>query len=123
MAVHDARATKEQGVAHVLQGQNLSEPRLVVFGDQINDAGMFRMADEAYAVAGAVPKLAQHATQRGVAEAGDPELRHRQRDQGPVLQPRGAHRALQEYRLLLVHIVGCMNRNNCLMRRRVRGIR
>ena len=46
-----------------------------------------------------------------------------QRDQGPVLQPRGAHRALQEYRLLLVHIVGCMNRNNCLMRRRVRGIR
>ena len=49
-------------MAHVLQGQNLSVPRFVVFGDQINDVGMFRMADEAYAVAGAVPDLAQHAT-------------------------------------------------------------
>ena len=34
--------------------------------------------------------------QRGVVEAGDPELQHRQRDQGSVLQPRGAHRALQK---------------------------
>ncbi len=62
LAIHDSCATKEQGIAHVLQGQNLPLPRLVVFGDQINDAGMFRMADEAYAVAGAVPDLAQHAT-------------------------------------------------------------
>ena len=62
LAIHDARATKEQGVAHVLQVQNLSAPRLVVFGDQINDVGMFRMADEAYAMAGAVPDVAQHAT-------------------------------------------------------------
>ena len=62
LAIHDARATKEQGVAHVLQVQNLSEPRIVVFGDQVNDVGMFRLADEAYAVAGAVPSLVQHAT-------------------------------------------------------------
>ena len=52
-----------------IQVQNLSEPRLVVFGDQINDVGMFRMADEAYAVADAVPDLAQH------AEAGGATLR------------------------------------------------
>ena len=35
---------------------------MVVFGDQINDVGMFRMADEAYAVTGSAPALAQHAT-------------------------------------------------------------
>ena len=46
----------------MLQRQNLPVSRLVVFGDQINDGGMFRMADEAYAVAGAVPDLSQHAT-------------------------------------------------------------
>ena len=34
----------------------------MVFGDQVNDIGMFRMADEAYAVAGAAPELARHAT-------------------------------------------------------------
>ena len=62
LAIHDARATKDQGVAHVLRVQNLPEPRVVVFGDQINDVGMFRMADEAYAVAGSPPALAQHAT-------------------------------------------------------------
>lgn len=62
VAIHDARATKEQGVARVLQGQNLPDPRLVVFGDQVNDVGMFRIADEAYAVAGATPALVQQAT-------------------------------------------------------------
>ena len=41
---------------------NPSEPVLVVFGDQINDVGMFRMADEAYAVACAAPDVAPHAT-------------------------------------------------------------
>lgn len=34
----------------------------MVFGDQSNDIGMFRMADEAYAVAGATPELSEHAT-------------------------------------------------------------
>ena len=42
--------------------QNLADCRLVVFGDQVNDIGMFRTADEAYAVAGAAPELAEHAT-------------------------------------------------------------
>ena len=62
LTVQDARATKDQGVASLLRVQGMEDPRLVVFGDQTNDIGMFRMADEAYAVAGAAPELAQHAT-------------------------------------------------------------
>ena len=62
LTVLDARATKDQGVTSLLRVQGMEDPRLVVFGDQINDIGMFRMADEAYAVAGAAPELAEHAT-------------------------------------------------------------
>ena len=36
--------------------------RLVVFGDGLNDIPMFEIADEAYAVANALPELKQHAT-------------------------------------------------------------
>ena len=36
--------------------------RLVVFGDSLNDMPMFRAADEAYAVAGAMPELKEIAT-------------------------------------------------------------
>ena len=62
LAVHDARATKDQGVVSIQRVQNLLDCRTVVFGDQVNDIGMFRTADEAYAVAGAAPELAEHAT-------------------------------------------------------------
>ena len=62
LTVLDARATKDQGITSLLRVQGMVDPHLVVFGDQINDIGMFRMADEAYAVAGAVPELARHAT-------------------------------------------------------------
>ena len=62
LAVHDARATKDQGVDSIKRVQDLADCRVVVFGDQVNDIDMFRMADEAYAVAGAVPELAEHAT-------------------------------------------------------------
>ena len=36
--------------------------RLIVFGDSLNDVPMFRAADEAYAVAGAMPELKEIAT-------------------------------------------------------------
>ena len=62
LAAHDARATKEQGVASIKRVQNLAHSRVVVFGDQVNDIGMFRMADEAYAVDRAAPELAEHDT-------------------------------------------------------------
>ena len=62
LAVHDARATKDRGVVNIQRVQNLVDCRTVVFGDQVNDIGMFRTADEAYAVAGAAPELVEHAT-------------------------------------------------------------
>ena len=62
LTVQDARATKDRGIAALKQLLDAAPCRLVVFGDQVNDVGMFRMADEAYAVAGAAPELAEHAT-------------------------------------------------------------
>jgi len=62
LTIHDSRATKDQGVASLTRLLNIANRRVVVFGDQINDIGMFRMADEAYAVADAAPELAEHAT-------------------------------------------------------------
>ena len=69
LAIRDARATKDQGVPRVLQVHNLSKPRLAVFGDQINGVDMFRVADEAYTVANAVPALVRHTT--GVIGSND----------------------------------------------------
>ena len=62
LMVLDARATKDHGAAALKRVLDLAHCRLVVLGDQVNDIGMFRMADEAYAVAGAAPELAEHAT-------------------------------------------------------------
>ena len=62
LTIHDSRATKDRGVASLTRLLNISDCRVVVFGDQVNDIRMFRMADEAYAVADAVPELAEHAT-------------------------------------------------------------
>ncbi|MDE0222276.1 MAG: HAD family hydrolase [Spirochaetaceae bacterium] len=62
LTIHDSRATKDQGVASLKRLLNIASCRVVVFGDQVNDVGMFRIADEAYAVAGATPELAEHAT-------------------------------------------------------------
>ena len=62
LMVLDARATKDHGVAALARLSDLAPCRLVVFGDQANDIGMFRMADEAYAVVGAAPELTEHAT-------------------------------------------------------------
>lgn len=62
LMVLDARATKDQGAAALKRLLDLAHGRLVVFGDQLNDIPMFRMANEAYAVAGAALELAEHAT-------------------------------------------------------------
>ena len=62
LTVQDARATKDRGVAALKRLLDAAPCRLVVFGDQVNDVGLSRMADEAYAVAGAAPELAEHAT-------------------------------------------------------------
>ena len=62
LMVLDARATKDHGAAALKRLLDLAPGRLVVFGDQINDIGLFRMANEAYAVAGAAPELTEQAT-------------------------------------------------------------
>ena len=62
LTIHDARATKEQGILSLKRMQGLENCRLVVFGDQVNDMDMFKMADEALAVANAIPALKEQAT-------------------------------------------------------------
>ena len=62
LTIHDARATKEQGILSIKRMQGLEDCRLVVFGDQVNDLDMFKMADEALAVANAIPALKERAT-------------------------------------------------------------
>ncbi len=62
LTIHDARATKEQGILSLKRMQRLEDSRLVVFGDQVNDMDMFKMADEALAVANAIPALKEQAT-------------------------------------------------------------
>ena len=62
LTVLDARATKGHGADALKRLLDLAHRRLVVFGDQSNDLGMFRMADESYAVACATPELAEDAT-------------------------------------------------------------
>ena len=42
--------------------ERLGYKKLVVFGDSVNDMTMFRIADEAYAVANAIPELKELAT-------------------------------------------------------------
>ena len=62
LTVQDALATKDRGAAELKRLLDMPQCHLVVFGDQVNDTGLFRVADEAYAVAGAVPELVDHAT-------------------------------------------------------------
>lgn len=69
LTVQDAGATKESGIRSVQRLMGLEDRRLVVFGDEKNDQGMFKLADEALAVANAVPALKERAT--GIIESND----------------------------------------------------
>ena len=62
LTIHDARATKEHGILFLKRMKGLEDRRLVVFGDEVNDLGMFKLADEAFAVANAIPAIREHAT-------------------------------------------------------------
>jgi Cof subfamily protein (haloacid dehalogenase superfamily) len=62
LTIHDRRATKDQAVRLLLERYGLVGRELVVFGDEINDLKLFRIADRAIAVANAVPALRRHAT-------------------------------------------------------------
>ncbi len=62
LTIQDARATKEHAIRCLKRMTDLEDPRLVVFGDEVNDIGMFKTADEALAVANAIPALKECAT-------------------------------------------------------------
>ncbi|MDE2888901.1 MAG: HAD hydrolase family protein [Gemmatimonadota bacterium] len=62
LTIQDAGATKEAGIRYVQRMKGLEDRRLVVFGDEKNDLGMFKLADEALAVANALPDLKERAT-------------------------------------------------------------
>ncbi|MHA2502265.1 MAG: HAD hydrolase family protein [Candidatus Kariarchaeaceae archaeon] len=59
LSVHNAQATKEAGILRFLDHLKLTrdEVELVVFGDDVNDMGMFEIADVAVAVSNAKPEL------------------------------------------------------------------
>ena len=69
LTIQDAGATKEAGIRYVQRLKGLEDRRLVVFGDEKNDLGMFKLADEALAVANAVPAVKERAT--GIIESND----------------------------------------------------
>lgn len=69
LTIQDAGATKEAGIRYVQRLKGLEDRRLVVFGDEKNDIGMFKLADEALAVANAVPALKERAT--GIIDSND----------------------------------------------------
>ncbi len=57
LSVHGAGATKAAGIKALQKAAGLEGARLVVFGDDVNDLGMFRIASHAVAVSNARPEL------------------------------------------------------------------
>ena len=57
LSIHDRRATKENGIKALQKTHGYDGVPLVVFGDDVNDMGMFRAAAHAVAMANARPEL------------------------------------------------------------------
>ena len=57
LTIHDCKATKDQAIRTLIENYGLEKSEIVVFGDQINDIKMFKIADHAIAVANADIKL------------------------------------------------------------------
>jgi 5-amino-6-(5-phospho-D-ribitylamino)uracil phosphatase len=57
LSIHDAKATKDQGIRALQKGFGLEEAELVVFGDDVNDISMFRVAGRAVAVGNALDEV------------------------------------------------------------------
>ncbi len=62
LTIHDCKATKDQAIRTLVENYGLGESEIVVFGDQINDIKMFKIADHAIAVANANAELQRYAT-------------------------------------------------------------
>ena len=76
LTIHDVRATKERGILSLKRMRGMEDRRLVVFGDQVNDMDMFKMADEALAVGNAIPALKEQATGIIDTNEGDGVVRY-----------------------------------------------
>lgn len=57
LTVHDRRATKDQAMRALLELEGLTGARVVAFGDEVNDLGLFGLADHAVATGNAAPEL------------------------------------------------------------------
>ncbi|MDZ8239379.1 MAG: HAD family hydrolase [Nostoc sp. ChiQUE01a] len=62
LTIHDYKATKDQAIQTLVENYGLKQSQIVVFGDQINDIKMFKIATHAIAVANANPELKRYAT-------------------------------------------------------------
>ncbi|MEH2081916.1 MAG: HAD hydrolase family protein [Nostoc sp.] len=60
--MHDCKATKDQAIRTLVENYGLGESEIVVFGDQINDIKMFKIAARAIAVANTDAELKRYAT-------------------------------------------------------------
>lgn len=61
LTIHDHRATKDQAIRALQNRYGLKDRELVVFGDQLNDVKMFKLAHRGIAVENAIPELKKHA--------------------------------------------------------------
>jgi hydroxymethylpyrimidine pyrophosphatase-like HAD family hydrolase len=57
LTVHDARATKEQALARLIEDSALDGAEVIAFGDSDNDLPLFRFADRGIAVENASAEL------------------------------------------------------------------
>ncbi|MBE8966997.1 HAD family phosphatase [Nostocales cyanobacterium LEGE 12452] len=62
LTIHDCKATKDQAIRTLVENYGLQESEIVVFGDQINDIKMFKIADRAIAVANADAELKRYSS-------------------------------------------------------------
>ena len=63
LTVHDRRASKDQAIRRLASDHGLDAHEMIVFGDQVNDIGMFRAAHRGLAVANAIDLIKQTASQ------------------------------------------------------------
>lgn len=62
LTAHDRKSTKDIAIKKLQQITGLTHSEVVVFGDNANDTGMFKMADRSIAVSNAIDELKQCAT-------------------------------------------------------------
>ena len=82
LTIHDRRATKDRAIRALSERYGLQDRELVVFGDGLNDLGMFGAADRAVAVANACAELKERATELIGANEEDSVARYIRADWG-----------------------------------------